>query len=64
MNIKKQINNKILEISKEFPDIRYGQILCNAMPSNDPFYLTDQQLLDLLTISYRKLKERNSKCIK
>ena len=50
--------DKIEEIWKENPDLRLGQLLCNAVPESIIYYIEDDTLIEALEKYYKKLKEK------
>lgn len=36
----------IVNMSKQFPNLRFAQFVINAVGDNDPFYMTDQELFE------------------
>lgn len=50
--IKELILNSLAEIAKKYPEQRMGQIIfnyiCANCPNNDPFFINDENLLEIL----------------
>ena len=56
---KELILNSLAEIAKKYPEQRMGQIIfnyiCANCPNNDPFFINDEKLLEIL----EKIIEKN-----
>lgn len=56
---KELILNSFAEIAKKYPEQRMGQIIfnyvCANCPNNDPFFISDEKLLEIL----EKIIEKN-----
>lgn len=47
-----EIMQVIIKVHGKFPDLRFMQILGNVYGVNDPYAMTDEQLLEQLTKFY------------
>lgn len=56
--IKKEIVKTIEKLIYKYPDLRVGQMvfnyICSRCPNNDPFFIPDEKLLEILKETLKK----------
>ncbi len=50
----------IKEIWKENPDLRLGQLLCNAVPESLIYYIEDEALIEAVKKYYKNLERETN----
>ena len=46
--------HKLLKVHTKNPELRFMQMIINAIGVNDPYYMSDEQLLESLEDTYEK----------
>ena len=49
-----EIMQKMIKIHHKSPELRFMQLIINAIGVNDPYYMEDEQLLEQLKDCYEK----------